>query len=361
MTATDVRLLGPIEVTLDGRPVELGATKQRALLAMLALRPNAVVPVDELVDGLWGERPPASAVKLIQHYVSQLRKLLSGGDAEIVTRGRGYELRVRPDAVDVAGFERLAEAAARGQGNGTAAREALSLWRGSPLMEVIDEPFAAPELRRLEELWLNVTEQIIAPDHLDGVDENAVGRIDTRAGDVVAQYLVGREPRALATGAGSVWIADAKDGTVSRLEPGDNRVTTIPVGSDPVALAYGGGALWGAESGDRTVAQISPESNKVTQRIEIANAPSAIAVGYGSVWVGSAVDQTVARVRGDGSESVIHLGSPPSAIAAGVGSVWVASDETGTLFRVEPRTGTVAKAIRVGNRPVAVAAGESGV
>src|SRR5215217_4571819 len=140
MPATDVRLLGPIEVTLDGRPVELGATKQRAVLAILALRANAVVSVDELVEGLWGEEPPASATKLVQHYVSQLRKLLAGGDAEIVTRGRGYQLRVRPDAVDVANFERLSDAAARSGGNGTAASRALSLWRGSPLLDVIDEP-----------------------------------------------------------------------------------------------------------------------------------------------------------------------------------------------------------------------------
>jgi len=485
MPATDVRLLGAVEVTLDGRRVELGATKHRAVLAMLALRPNEVVAVDELVEGLWGEEPPASAVKLVQHYVSQLRRRLAGGDAEIVTRGRGYELRTRPDAVDVVDFERLTDAAARGQGNGTAAREALSLWRGSPLIDVIDEPFAAAERRRLEELWLNATEQalaadleagrhdevvvrldelvarhplrerlhglrmralygagrqaealeafrearsilveevgvepgpelqrlheamlrqdpglapvrrapsrpperrrlprrlyvlaaaavlaggiayavsrITAPDRLDGIDENAVGRIDMRDGDVVAQYLVGREPRALAAGAGSVWIADAKDGTVSRLEPDRDRVTTIPVGAEPAALAFGAGALWVAESGDRTVAQLSPVSNKVIQRIEIANAPSAIAVGHGSVWVGSAVDRTVSRVRPDGSEAVIHLGVPPSAISTGAGSVWVTSEENGTLFRIEPRSGTVAKATRVGNRPVAVAAGASGV
>src|SRR5688572_21135643 len=108
MHATDVRLLGPIELTLDGRCVEVGAAKQRAVLAILALRPNAVVGVDELIGGLWGDEPPATAVKLIQQYVSQLRKLLAGGDAQIVTHARGYELRARPDAVDVASFERLA-------------------------------------------------------------------------------------------------------------------------------------------------------------------------------------------------------------------------------------------------------------
>src|SRR5215213_8347156 len=100
MSGTEIRLLGPIDVTLDGRPVVLGATKQRAVLAMLALRPGEVVSVDELIGGLWGEAPPASAVKLVQLHVSQLRKLLDGGDAEIVTRGRGYELRLSPEAVD---------------------------------------------------------------------------------------------------------------------------------------------------------------------------------------------------------------------------------------------------------------------
>ena len=485
MPATDVRLLGPIEVTLDGRPVELGATKQRAVLAILALRANAVVSVDELVEGLWGEEPPASATKLVQHYVSQLRKLLAGGDAEIVTRGRGYELRVRPDAVDAVDFERLAAAAARGDGNGTAARRALSLWRGSPLLEVIDEPFAATELRRLEDLWLNLSEQAIradieagrydeviarldglierqplreplhalrmralyaagrqaealetfrharsilveeigvepgpelqrlheavlrqdpeltpparpparppsqrrlpralvlaaalavlaggvvfavsritAPDSLDGIDENAVGEIDAADATLVGQYLVGREPRALVVGAGSVWVADAQDGTVSRLEPSRNRVVTIPVGSDPVALAFGDRALWVAERGDGTVAQISPASNKVIRRIESVNAPSVLAAGYGAVWIGSAVDRTVTRVRADGSNVVIHLGASPSAIAIGAGAVWITSEETGTLFRVEPRTGTVVRAIRVGNRPVAIAASKSGV
>lgn len=66
----DLHLLGPVEATLDGRPIPLGATKQRAVLAMLALAPNATVPVDRLVDGLWGEDPPASAPKMVQLYVS---------------------------------------------------------------------------------------------------------------------------------------------------------------------------------------------------------------------------------------------------------------------------------------------------
>ena len=74
----EIRLLGLIEASLDGRAVPLGGAKQRALLAMLALHPNAPVSVDRLIEGLWGERPPPSASKSIQIYVSQLRKLING-------------------------------------------------------------------------------------------------------------------------------------------------------------------------------------------------------------------------------------------------------------------------------------------
>lgn len=89
--------------------------------------------------------------------------------------------------------------------------------------------------------------RVAAPDSLVGIDENAVGRIDTRETNIVAQYLVGREPRALVAGAGSLWVADTRDQTVSRLDADDNRVVTIPVGSDPVAVAFGDGAPRSAE------------------------------------------------------------------------------------------------------------------
>src|SRR5687767_4605107 len=103
----DVHLLGAVEASVDGRPVPLGATKQRALLAMLALEEGRTVPADRLVEGLWGEDLPPSAHKMVQHYVSQLRRLLDGDPAEIVTHGRGYELRLGGGASDVARFEEL--------------------------------------------------------------------------------------------------------------------------------------------------------------------------------------------------------------------------------------------------------------
>ena len=140
----DVRVLGPLEASVDGRPLAIGAGKPRALLAMLALQAGSTVSTGRLIDGLWGERPPATAAKMLQQLVSQLRMALaaSGGDAEVVTRGRGYELRLEHDDVDVRRFERLV---AEG-----APREALGLWRGPALDDLANEPFAAAEIRRLE-------------------------------------------------------------------------------------------------------------------------------------------------------------------------------------------------------------------
>jgi DNA-binding SARP family transcriptional activator len=88
--AVEIRVLGRVDAIVDGRPLPLRRRKQRALLAMLALRANHTVAADELIDGLWGDRPPASAAKNVQSYVSQLRKALASDDsgAQIVTRGR---------------------------------------------------------------------------------------------------------------------------------------------------------------------------------------------------------------------------------------------------------------------------------
>ena len=157
-----IRLLGLVEVSLDGRPVALGGSKQRALLALLALNVNAPVSTDQLIEGLWGEFAPPSAVKMVQLYVSQVRRLLDGGDGVIVTRGRGYELRLPAEAVDAVRFERLvAEASGADERAGALAGEALALWRGQPLDDIADQPFAGAEIRRLDEQWLRARELAI--------------------------------------------------------------------------------------------------------------------------------------------------------------------------------------------------------
>src|SRR4051794_35200128 len=103
-----IRLLGHVEGSVEERPGALGGAKQRAVLAMLGLEANRLVSADRLTEGLWGEHPPASAPKMVQNYVWRLRKALAdGGDAEIVTHGRGYTLAIDPELIDALRFERL--------------------------------------------------------------------------------------------------------------------------------------------------------------------------------------------------------------------------------------------------------------
>ena len=89
-------ILGSLAVWVDGRELPLGGAKQRALLAVLLLQPNEVVPTPRLVEELWGEEPPATAVKAVQGYVSQLRKVL--GEAGLETQA-GYVIRVEAGAL----------------------------------------------------------------------------------------------------------------------------------------------------------------------------------------------------------------------------------------------------------------------
>jgi DNA-binding SARP family transcriptional activator len=165
----DLRLLGPIEARLGDRTVVLGAHKQRALLAILGLEANRTVSADRLAEGLWGEQPPSSAPKMVQLYVSQLRRLLDGNGATIVTHGRGYELQLPADAVDVARFERLLDE--------SRPREALALWRGEALADVADEPFAAAEIRRLDELRVHAHELAIDADLEAGRHADVIGEL----------------------------------------------------------------------------------------------------------------------------------------------------------------------------------------
>ena len=131
-------ILGPLEVVDGDRPIALGGDRQRAILALLLTRPNEVVSTDRLADELWGASPPKRALNTIQYYVSQLRKAL--GADRIVTRPPGYLIRVDPDELDLARFERLAD-----EGSAQSLHEALALWRGPALADLAYESFAREE------------------------------------------------------------------------------------------------------------------------------------------------------------------------------------------------------------------------
>jgi DNA-binding SARP family transcriptional activator len=158
----EFRLLGPFEVSRDGEIVALGGMRRRAVLAMLVLEAGRVVPVGRLVEGVWGEEPPETAVTALHGHVSHLRRAL--GDV-IVTRSPGYLLDVERDAVDVQRFEALVERARAemaGADPASARRllaDALALWRGTPLADLADAPFALAVLPALEELGISAQEE----------------------------------------------------------------------------------------------------------------------------------------------------------------------------------------------------------
>jgi predicted ATPase/DNA-binding SARP family transcriptional activator len=154
----EFRLLGPFEVTdAGGRVVDAGRPAQRALLALLLLNANRVVPLRTICDGLWGDEPPRSAANSVQVYISRLRKIL-GADLPLTMASRGYRLEVPPETIDVVLFERLAAdgGSALERGDPAAAvitlRAALDLRRGPPLAEFAEIPFASAECARMNRL-----------------------------------------------------------------------------------------------------------------------------------------------------------------------------------------------------------------
>jgi DNA-binding SARP family transcriptional activator len=186
----EFRLLGPLEVVGDDGTVELGARKQRQLLALLLVNANQVVSTDRLIDELWGEQAPGTAHNALQVYVSKLRKALPSGT--LVTRPPGYVLQVDPDSLDIRRFERLVHAGRGALRAGDVRRarslleNALGLWRGPALAEFAFDAFAAPEITRLDELRLGALEERIEADLALGAHDEVVGELE---GLVAAQPL----------------------------------------------------------------------------------------------------------------------------------------------------------------------------
>jgi len=210
--ALEFRILGPLEMLVEGRPVEIVGTRQRALLAILLLRANEVVSRDRLIDDLWGERPPETAANALAALIARLRKALPPD--VVLTRPAGYELRIERRSLDLHGFETLVEegSAALAAGDpGQASellRSALALWRGAPLAEFAYEPFAQPATTRLDELRLVAIENRIEADLALGRHLDVVGELQSLVAEhplrdrlrgqlMLALYRSGRQAEAL--------------------------------------------------------------------------------------------------------------------------------------------------------------------
>jgi predicted ATPase/DNA-binding SARP family transcriptional activator len=211
----EFRILGPLEAGAADAPVALGGTRQRAVLALLLLQANEVVPADVLIDELWDGQPPATARTALQGYVSRLRQALGPAKEALVTRSPGYLLQVGPGALDSERFEGLLGSArqAGAVGEDAAAaeqlREALGLWRGEALADFRYEPFAQGEIARLEELRLLALESRIDLDLAAGAGAGLVGEVEAlvaahplrerfRGQLMLALYRAGRQAEALA-------------------------------------------------------------------------------------------------------------------------------------------------------------------
>src|SRR5215211_4797057 len=355
-SAVAFRLLGPLEIAIDGRTVELPRRKQRLLLTLLLLRREEVVSTVQLVEQLWGDNPPKAAVGSLRNLVSELRKLL--GSEVVHTRAAGYSLGVEPDSVDVHRFEQLVADQTReerAEGRAQRLREALALWRGPPLSEFGAEPFAQVEIARLEELRMVAREELIEAELELGQHTKLVGELEVlvseqplrerlRAQLMIALYRSGRQAEALAAYrdarrmlADELGLEPSEDlqqlerailrqdpaltgpastrrtRTVSRTPPAPAVtprrlrplrlgialgavVGDVVIGSRPVAVAFGGGAVWVANADDSTVSRIDPQTRKVTKSVRVGTDVRDLTTGFGSIWVADGKGGTLTRI-----------------------------------------------------------------
>ena len=403
----DFRILGPLEVARDGQSLRLGGAQQRALLAVLLMHRGEVLSTDRLIEELWAGRPPVTAAKTVQGYVSQLRRVL--GEAAIVTRGHGYLLDVSSDEVDVARFVSLVSEGQTALAEGDAAaaqqrlQQALALWRGEPLADFAYDSFAQAEIARLQESRLAALEARIDADLALGEDSGLVAELEAlvhqhplrerlTAQLMLALYRSGRQAEALECyrGARSRLLEELG------LDPGrelqeleaailahDPRLDSPSRGSargpPPSARRRRGGLVIAAAgvvllaaiaaaavtlsaSGTaslrvaaNSVAVIDPRSNTVAGWAPVGTRPGAIAFGAGSLWVASVDDQTVSRVNPATLRTTrsIALDDVPTGIAASGNAIWVVESIAGasavSVNRLDPEFDSVGPAVRIGN------------
>ncbi|MDX6229645.1 MAG: family transcriptional regulator, regulator of embCAB operon [Frankiales bacterium] len=217
-TGLSIGLLGTLEVRRGIQTLAVGGTKQRTLLALLALDPGRVVSTDRLVSALWGESEPPTALNALQVYASNLRRVLGEMAGRPILRWQkpGYVLDVAVEAVDVGRFEGFA-AAARARHRAGDLPEAsrlfglaLGQWRGAALADVADEPFAAGAIARLESERLVALEEHFQVDLALGRHADLVGPLQQLVAEhalresargllMLALYRSGRQAEALET------------------------------------------------------------------------------------------------------------------------------------------------------------------
>ena len=428
----DYRILGLLEVHDDGRDVALGGEKPRALLAILLLHRNEVVSADRLADELWGQSPPASATRTLQAYISRLRKALDGTGAasgpagSVPTQGRGYVLWVGAGELDLERFcelaERGREALAAGEPGEAAEllREALGLWRGPPLADFADEPFAQAAIGQLEERRLAAVEERVEADLALGRSRELVAELRDlteryplrerlRGQLMLALYRSGRQAEALEAyqefrrclceelglepgpGLRQLELAVlARDPALdvpatikapSAIGPGRPGPSAAPSPRQRPAVLIAGALVLAValvlvgvvveSSGGRASLVVIPggavgaigPSGAIRGVVPLGTSLSGVAAGGEAVWVASPSQDTVSRIDPVARAVVqtIPVGSSPTGLAVGAGAVWVTNYYGATVSRIDPSVDRVVQTIPVGGAPAGVAVGDGSV
>jgi YVTN family beta-propeller protein len=391
----EFKLLGPLEAWSEGRPLALGGTKQRALLAILLLHANEVVSRDLLIDELWGAKPPSGASHTLETYVSRLRKTLHAdraGEPLIVTQPPGYLLRVEYGQLDLHRFERLLEEGRRALAThaperaATKLREALGVWRGRPLADLEFEDFARVEIDRLEELRLQALEERIEAELALGRHEATVPELESvvaqhplrerlRGQLMLALYRSGRQAEALQV------YRESRGYLVEELGlepgPGLRAIERAILRQDDVLMAPEGGGVATAP-----LPAIPPPDRRAREKREVTQprrrtlaAAGILAAGIVAVAVAMPLallgsdtstgtsDRDALELLGPNGtvDGVVAMRAPPARVAAGFGSLWVTSSDAQTVAEVDPKHRVVRDTIRVGSGPTGVAVGGGAV
>lgn len=408
-------ILGPLEVHGRDGPVDVGSAKQQALLGALLLHPNETVSTTRLVDAVWGERPPATAEKLVQGYVHALRKRL--GEGVLETRAPGYRLNVAPRTLDVAEFERLV-AAARTAPLPQAVelrRQALALWRGPVLADVAIEGADRNVAARLNDLRLAAQIDQIDAELALGRHASVVGELEALTAThpyqerlaaqlMLALYRSGRQAEALEFYRGLRRRLDEELGLQPSQELRDLEAAILRQDDElaaPALVAPEPGEVAGREAPEpapaeppsrrrpalvavaaailvlgvllaallargepapvvvapNSVAVIEVDRNRVVDTVPVGIRPGPVAAGGGAIWVGNLQDRTLSRIDPVTRDVVANIPLPatPDAVTFGAGAVWVVNGRLGMLYRVDTTINEVTKAIRLGDRSITFA------
>jgi len=347
-------LLGDLEVTSGGEPVALGGAKQRTLLALLLLARGRPVSSDTLIESLWIGSAPSTAQKIVQVYISGLRKAL--GDERIVTRPRGYELVVAPGELDLDRFEELARSAADAPPEVALPRlrEALALVRGRPLEGLELEAWAAPEIERIEERVLVAREAAAEAELALGRPAQLVPELERLVAEhpyrerllellMLALYRSGRQAHALAAyRRGAAGLREELG-----LEPGRplRELEAAILAHDP-ALDVRAPRTAALRMRGRPRARLAAVAAG-TLLCAVAIAAGTFAFTRGDAASLSSLPPGIAVLSTADRSLVAQVPtsevSQPVEVAPGSGKLWVASLDPPSTVEIDPRTGAIVR------------------